>query len=92
MADLAERVLHDIRSHETPLERARTATEYLALLQQAQRQIALQRLRDVDEVRATTSMTIRALAAELGVTKTAILQVMDEHRARPRRRRAAPDA
>ncbi len=40
-------ILQDIALHDMALDRARIATQYLALLQHAQRQVALARIRDV---------------------------------------------
>ncbi len=90
MAGVLNSILDDVSLREDPLDRARAATQYLALLQQAQRQVALARIRDVGEIRNTTALSLRAIARELGVTTNAIAQVNAERLGRPRRRPRPP--
>lgn len=90
MADVTEMLLAEIAAHDDALDQARAATQYLALLTQARRQVALARIDSVGELRRTTALSIRSIAQELGVSANAIAQADWERRGRPRRRPPAP--
>lgn len=78
-------ILQHIASLETPQERARAATDFIAHFEDGKRSIAIARVAAVAELLAD-NWTMTRVARELDLSLNAVVQIRNEHQGRRRRR------
>lgn len=81
-------VLPEIARLETSEQRAKAATDVIAAFDQGKRRVAQARMDAVAEL-LRQGWAFRGVARELGVTVNAVVQILNEHLGRRRRRRPA---